>query len=98
MPQTWSIRGSLAVIAGLLVTSTVTASSPYEPQQPLGGGNHGSKSPFDEEFKQFALKTLDKWHVPGVSVAVVDGHNIYTEVGLHFHTFDKRTPAVCFAV
>lgn len=36
--------------------------------------------PLDTNFEKFVKDHLDLWHVPGVSVAVVDGENIWTAV------------------
>ncbi len=53
-------------------------------QKPLDGGGsggvEGSGSPFTEEFGKLVTSTLDKWHVPGVAIAVIDGHDVWTEV------------------
>jgi hypothetical protein len=37
--------------------------------------------PFNSKFGQLANETLDLFHVPGVSIAVVDGDNVWAEVG-----------------
>ena len=37
-------------------------------------------SPFDAEFAKLAKETLELWHVPGVSIAVVDGDDTWAEV------------------
>lgn len=37
-------------------------------------------SPFDAKFAKLAKETLDLWHVPGVSIAVVDGTETWAEV------------------
>lgn len=36
--------------------------------------------PLDEDFEKLVKETLELWHVPGVSVAVVDGDNTWTKV------------------
>lgn len=38
--------------------------------------------PLDKNFEKLVKETLDLWHVPGVSVAVVDGEKIYAQVRL----------------
>lgn len=37
--------------------------------------------PFDSKFGKLANETLELFHVPGVSIAVVDGDNVWAEVG-----------------
>jgi hypothetical protein len=37
--------------------------------------------PFTSKFGQLANETLGLFHVPGVSIAVVDGDNVWAEVG-----------------
>jgi hypothetical protein len=36
--------------------------------------------PLDKKFEKLVKETLETWHVPGVSVAVVDGENTYAQV------------------
>jgi len=36
--------------------------------------------PFDARFAKLVKETLDKWHVPGISIAVVDGDDMWAEV------------------
>ena len=36
--------------------------------------------PLDKKFEKLVKETLENWHVPGVSVAVVDGENTYAQV------------------
>lgn len=37
-------------------------------------------NPLTEEFGEFARKTLKEFNVPGVSIVVIDGDNIFAEV------------------
>lgn len=47
---------------------------------------HNQDGPLDRDFEKLVEDTLELWHVPGVSVAVVDGHNTWTKV-LYFPRF-----------
>jgi hypothetical protein len=38
------------------------------------------KNPLTEEFGTFVKETLEKWKVPGISLAVIDGEDVYAEV------------------
>ena len=38
--------------------------------------------PLDRKFDQLVKETLELWHVPGVSVAVVEGENTWAKVTL----------------
>jgi hypothetical protein len=42
----------------------------------------GAANPFTEEFGAFVKTVLEKWKVPGMSLAVIDGEDIHAEVGL----------------
>jgi hypothetical protein len=42
-------------------------------------GSNGT-SPFDSKFAELVDETLDTWNVPGLSIAVVDGDDIWAEV------------------
>ena len=39
-------------------------------------------SPLTEDFRKLVVETLDEWHIPGLSIAVIDGDDIWTEVNL----------------
>ncbi|KAJ5195402.1 uncharacterized protein N7498_008840 [Penicillium cinerascens] len=36
-------------------------------------------SPLDEDFAQLVQSTLEKWHIPGVAIAVIDGDDTWSE-------------------
>jgi CubicO group peptidase (beta-lactamase class C family) len=38
------------------------------------------EGPLDKKFEKLVKETLEVWHVPGVSVAVVDGDKTYAQV------------------
>lgn len=40
-----------------------------------------TQTPLDETFDAFARKLLEEWHVPGMSVAVIDGDQTFAKVG-----------------
>jgi hypothetical protein len=42
---------------------------------------HGNQNPLNQDFKTVVEENIELWHVPGVSVGVVDGDNTWTEVG-----------------
>lgn len=39
-----------------------------------------SVNPLNEEFQKLAHELLEEYHVPGLSIAVIDGDQVYTEV------------------
>ena len=51
--------------------------SPLDDEVPLG---EGLASPISPSFDDFVLDNLDYWHVPGLSIAVVDGDEIFSKV------------------
>lgn len=40
-------------------------------------------NPLTEEFAAFVKEKLEKWKVPGMSLAVIDGEDVYAEVRIH---------------
>ena len=38
------------------------------------------KSPFTPDFDHLVADTLDYWHTPGISIAVVDGEKTFSKV------------------
>lgn len=59
------------------------------PSVPAGDGKqHASKtSPLNEDFEKLVHETLDKWHIQGVAVAVIDGDETWAEVISSLHKF-----------
>jgi hypothetical protein len=48
---------------------------------------HKDVGPLDRNFEKLVNETLELWHVPGVSVAVIDGENTWTKVSPFFELF-----------
>lgn len=61
----------------LLVAGIVC--SPYHEQLSLQPGSR-SQPYLDESFDNDVKKTLEYWKVPGLSIAVVDGDDVYSKV------------------
>lgn len=40
-------------------------------------------SPLNADFEKLVYEILDKWHIQGVAVAVVDGDETWAEVSIH---------------
>ncbi|KAK5995069.1 hypothetical protein PT974_03462 [Cladobotryum mycophilum] len=67
----------MALSLGLLTSVNATAHGPQKPiigDSPLPGPD-----PFTKEFATFVHQQLDQWKVPGVSIAVIDGDQVYAE-------------------
>lgn len=47
----------------------------------MAGEGNGGDGPLNEEFGAFTRERLERWHVPGIAVAVVDGEETWTQVG-----------------
>ncbi|KAK3945584.1 penicillin-binding protein 4 [Diplogelasinospora grovesii] len=43
------------------------------------GGGTEWRSPFTADFEKLAKETLEKWHVPGLAIAVVDGDHVVSQ-------------------
>ncbi|KAI1373574.1 beta-lactamase/transpeptidase-like protein [Hypoxylon crocopeplum] len=94
-----------AAAAALTLLSTTTIAQQDRPEQKVllaGEGNpaEGIKkgsSPFDAEFKEFVHDALDRLHVPGLAVAVVDGEDTWAE-GYGISSFPSKpvTPSTLF--
>ncbi|EPE06199.1 penicillin-binding protein [Ophiostoma piceae UAMH 11346] len=54
-------------------------------------GHAQGAHPFDTAFRSLVADTLAAWHVPGVSIAVVDGDNTWTE-GFGLASVQPETP------
>jgi hypothetical protein len=49
-------------------------------QKPVGDTSTVKKNPLNADFAQLVRRQLDEWHVPGISVAIVDGDDTWVEV------------------
>lgn len=71
------------LVLGALCAGQIIAAK--EAQKPLQGGGGGiskeGESPFTDEFGKHVDELLGRWHVPGMAIGVVDGDDIWTEVG-----------------
>ena len=65
----------------LLVACTILV-QPNEFQKSL---TESPSSPFTPAFNALVKDTLDYWHIPGLSIAIIDGNDTFTKVTLHFH-------------
>jgi hypothetical protein len=66
----------------LLLVGALEAALHYPQQQPLktdGVGDWFSS----REFDTIVESILNTWHVPGLSIAIVDGEKIYSKVSNH---------------
>ncbi len=48
--------------------------------QPKIIASSNEDGPLNKKFEELVIDTLELWHVPGVSVAVVDGEETYAQV------------------
>ncbi|OJJ44925.1 hypothetical protein ASPZODRAFT_134350 [Penicilliopsis zonata CBS 506.65] len=59
--------------------------------------NQQSNNPLDEEFDQLVQEQLDLWHVPGLSIAVVDGDQTWAKgYGMATLPSTRVTPSTLF--
>lgn len=72
------IGGRSGLVAGLALCLPHVAAASDPTQKTL----LGSSNPLDEKFGVYVKELLNKWHVPGVAIAVVDGDDIWAEVCL----------------
>ena len=65
----------------VFITMLSILRSAAEFQQPLQVAAKGN-TPFDPSFDALVEKTLTQWHVPGLSIAMVDHGRIASKVAL----------------
>ena len=73
-------------INAALVIAQNVAASPSTLQEVLSEGTDSDLvhrpdgNPFTEDFNRYANRILEEWKVPGMSIAVVDGQDIFAKV------------------
>lgn len=78
----------MARLRNILITAFLRATfvnmATASEQKPLMATERTSpspaKSPFTDDFGDFVQKQLERWHTPGVSIAVIDGDDVYSQV------------------
>ena len=65
---------SVYLCLGFFALNGVTTAA--EQQKPLSG----STNPLTPDFGKHVVKLLEQWHVPGLSIGVVDGDDTWLEV------------------
>lgn len=75
-------RGVRVSALSLLLWSTTPLAAA---QQKILSSSSDKGSPLDSAFEKLVLETLDEWHVPGLSIAVVDGDETWAAVSCVFH-------------
>lgn len=65
----------LFFVSAVLFSSSL--SIPSKQQIPLQENN---RSPFTAEFDEAVTHLLNQWHVPGLSIAVIDGDETFSKV------------------
>lgn len=78
------LHQALRVVAVLGATGQAALAAT---QQPL---TRGPTTPFDKVFARLVSKTLERWHVPGIAIAVVDGNDTWAEVRVTYSV--RRLP------
>lgn len=70
------------MFAALLISPIADATAAdHDKQRPLSGIRDGEfEKPFTDKFGSFVSDVMGDWKVPGMSIAVVDGDDIYTKV------------------
>jgi hypothetical protein len=79
---------------GLLILSlagALDALLPHSQQQPLKTEEEVGDWFSSKSFDAFVASVLETWHVPGLSIAIVEGDKIYSKVPTH--NIDSQAPA-----
>ncbi|PNP40886.1 hypothetical protein TGAM01_v201003 [Trichoderma gamsii] len=81
MGRPWRIIPTLCLAASVVsVRGQGNAANAQDEQKPIASSEHtASENPLTPEFSEFVIERLDKWKVPGVAVAVIDGDEVYAE-------------------
>ncbi|KAI1458097.1 beta-lactamase/transpeptidase-like protein [Annulohypoxylon moriforme] len=104
----FATRPCSAALATAFALSTAAVSalsysgSDSVPEQKVMGGSGngkggGGNNPLDNDFAAFARAALERWHVPGIAVAVVDGEDTWVEgYGISSFPSTPVTPSTLF--
>lgn len=74
-----------SLVAGLLAShplgsSAVATRHNWDGQKPLEKTSITDGNPFNTEVNEFVNDVMERWKIPGMSVAVIDGESVYTQV------------------
>jgi len=68
---------------GSLVSLPVLVSAQQEPL------HASASSPFTSGFDKLVAHSLDRWHCPGLAVAVIDGYETFSKVGYFINDIQR---------
>lgn len=85
------------VLGALCAGQVLAAEAAQRPLQGGGGTSKKGESPFTDEYAKHVDGLLERWHVPGMAVGVVDGDDIWTEgYGIATYPSTPVTPSTLF--
>lgn len=69
-------------LAQLALSTLCATAARGETQRPISDDKAKSVrgSPFTKDYEKHVGELLEKWHVPGVAIGIVDGDDTWTEV------------------
>lgn len=72
----------MRLLAQVALSTLCATAARGESQRPISDDKAKSVrgSPFTKEYEKHVGELLEKWHVPGVAIGIVDGDDIWTEV------------------
>ncbi|KAM4054610.1 beta-lactamase [Hirsutella rhossiliensis] len=78
------VKARRVLSAAAVLQPVVNGAIAGHEQKPLGSAQPGDKglkreNPYTADYDALASKILDQWHVPGMSIAVVDGDDIFAK-------------------
>lgn len=77
-----TMRTTLRAIAALLLPAAIIAASVREYVQQSILASDEDPTTFDANFDDFVEEILRHWHVPGLSIAIVDHGHVESKVSL----------------
>lgn len=80
------------LLLSLLSSATIIASSLAD------AGNQNAKNPLDADFAKYMNNMLEKWHTAGIAIGIVDGDDVFTEVGDSHSALHDTTPVVHYII
>ncbi len=78
------IMAFVRICLSTLAVSVLSRSSTATAFQQAILKSKNENGPFDAAFEKLVNETLELWHVPALSIGIVDGNDTWAEVGLHF--------------
>jgi hypothetical protein len=88
-----ALRQLTKVVVATAAILGIAGGSQQKPLHELAPTGKGTHNPLTPEFAEYVAGLLEDWKVPGMSIAVLDGDELYAEVRTLLYNTPPSAPS-----